>query len=292
MRTEISLTPISFSVIAAHFLICVSLLFWTPLYEITPSRQKVHVQTVSLSPKPPVQKISPMIESPPVGIQSPPPNPVTPPPPAPDPPQPKPQPKVESTPPKPTPKPAVEVPKLNPKSKPKTATVKPKKATPSPTPAKKPATPVKEKAKPSAPPAATQKEKELLAKAQEKIRKMGSSRDKLAATTEVSQLSAPVWIEAIPSSSFEVLSDQESHYRDELAARLKLLLKLPEYGEVRVRLTLTRKGTVDKVEIVSSQNKANRDYIEKTLPSLKFSSFGAHFENASTYTFTLSLSNE
>jgi colicin import membrane protein len=99
-------------------------------------------------------------------------------------------------------------------------------------------------------------------------------------------------IEALPDLSGPALTSGEKHYRDELASRLKLLLKLPEHGAVQLKLTLNRAGKALKVQIVKSVSQANKNYIEKTLPTLVFPAFGSHFENLSEYTFSIQLSNE
>ena len=88
------------------------------------------------------------------------------------------------------------------------------------------------------------------------------------------------------------MGDHEVSYRDELANRLKLLLRLPEYGEVKVKLTIERSGKIAKVLIISSESSANRKYIEKTLPGLTFPQFGTRFGDVDQYTFSITLGNE
>ena len=65
-------------------------------------------------------------------------------------------------------------------------------------------------------------------------------------------------IDAMPGVSF--LNSKEIGYRDELAKRLKLLLKLPEYGEVKIKLTLQRSGKVLKVGSISRKRKQQKSY--------------------------------
>jgi colicin import membrane protein len=90
----------------------------------------------------------------------------------------------------------------------------------------------------------------------------------------------------VPEASYQ------ASYRSELIHRLKLLLRLPEFGEVKVQLTLERSGRVAKVAIVSAESSANRRYIEKTLPGATFPGFGDNFGNEPQYTFLISLSND
>lgn len=143
------------------------------------------------------------------------------------------------------------------------------------------------------------KQRELLAKAQESIAKIDQSRGKIAANklenTLTSHIPSPIsslHIDTLSSEEGKQLNDYEIGYRDELARRLKLQLRLPEHGEVKIKLTLERSGKVLKVIVMSAQSQANRQYIEKTLPALSFPSFGSNFSGIEQYTFLVSLSNE
>lgn len=143
------------------------------------------------------------------------------------------------------------------------------------------------------------KQKQLLAKAQENMAKINVNRDKLAqAKKQTAQgVLAPtalgaLHIDSIQTEGTSALTVREMGYRDELASRLKLLLKLPEHGEVKLKLTLERSGSVEKVIILSAENVSNRKYIEKTLPTLTFPSFGDNFGDHKNYTFLISLGNE
>ncbi|HEV8052196.1 MAG TPA: hypothetical protein VGP47_06860 [Parachlamydiaceae bacterium] len=144
-----------------------------------------------------------------------------------------------------------------------------------------------------------ERQQKLVALAQESIAKISGSSDKGApkrvnatlspvpnaiANLEVDTLSVPKGAPAI--------SYRETTYRDELASRLKLLMRLPEYGDVKINLTLDRSGKVLKVSVISAESKVNRTYVEKTLPGLTFPSFGGNFESAAEYTFPITLSNE
>lgn len=144
-----------------------------------------------------------------------------------------------------------------------------------------------------------ERQQKLVAMAQESIAKISGSSDKGAPKRENVTLSAvPHTIGGLEVDALAVpkgapaISHREMTYRDELASRLKLMMRLPEYGDVKINLTLDRTGKVLKVEIVSTESKANRSYVEKTLPGLTFPSFGANFESAAQYTFPITLSNE
>jgi len=121
-------------------------------------------------------------------------------------------------------------------------------------------------------------------------------RDSAKASTQ--QAKAPSQIAALASEQLVkieaegVFSQREKSYYDELVARLKLALKLPEYGEVKVKLTLTRQGKVTKVQVISSKSRKNKDYIEKMLAHTNFPRFGDNFGSDGEHTFQLNLSNE
>lgn len=142
-----------------------------------------------------------------------------------------------------------------------------------------------------------QRQQKLVAKAQESIAKITGSRDKIpsktANSTPVLHAITHLEIDSLSEIKGDIsLSRYEMSYREELASRLKLLLRLPEYGDVKVNLTLDRTGKVSKVAIVNADSMVNRKYIEKTLPGLSFPAFGTHYASAAEYTFSITLSNE
>lgn len=147
--------------------------------------------------------------------------------------------------------------------------------------------------------AAKAKRQALLNSAQKSIAKIERTHDKLGASQEITQV-APAIPRPIESLQIETLSIEKSQnltpqqigYHEELASRLKLLLRLPDYGEVKIKLTIERTGCFVKVAIVSAESASNRKYIEKTLPTLKYPSFGSHFGSVEQCTFAIALSND
>lgn len=190
--------------------------------------------------------------------------------------------------------------KVTPKPK---ETVKPEKAATAikketPDPVKKAETTKAEPAKPTVDPkaeAAKARKQQLLANAQasmSKTKKVSKAElNQIALMTVPSGLS-DLSIDALPKEPQESMSMREIGYRDELVGRLKLFLKLPEHGEVTIKLTLSRSGKVNKLQIVSSQSAVNKSYIEKTLPDLTFPPFGSNFGDNKEFTFLISLSND
>lgn len=144
------------------------------------------------------------------------------------------------------------------------------------------------------------RQRESLAKAKENIAKIKETSDKINTPklvnldqTEIPKQIEKLQIDALPTGtagSVE-LSSKEMNYRDEMAYRLQLALKLPEYGEIKIKLTVERSGKVAQVQIVTSESPKNRQYIEKTVPSLIFPAFGNNFAHSSQYTFLITLNN-
>lgn len=208
-------------------------------------------------------------------------------------------------PPKPTPPPAkakTAPPKKQPTSKPavskKTVPAKPKEP-----PAKKktiPKSTPKPKVDNSAKEAEKTKRRELLANAQKSIAKMQSAHDTLApkSNTEIASSTIPGRIETLSSQTLAIIdegnsfSEQEHSYHEELASRLKLLLRLPEFGSVKIQLTLKRSGEFVAVSVVNAKSNKNRTYIEKMLPTLNYPGFGDNFTGKDQHTFTINLSND
>lgn len=332
--TDRAFTVIVFSVLGAHFaLILWTIFFSSPsetLLKPPPSR-KFLVQTVELTPPPPIAVAKPPQTAPLVAealikpvekIIEPEPLPpveeaeAKPLPPKPEPK--KPEPKKIETPPKPS-KPPVAPKKVEAKPAPPKAVVKPKppEVKKVEKPAAKPVTPAKtaapkdhsaeklkqqelEKQKEAVQKAEKDRQRKLLVEAEERIAKIAAGHGKVdlgksstLTTAAVPSAITSLHIDALPAISGGVpLTFKEAAYRDELAGRLKLLLRLPEYGDVKVKLTLERSGKVAKVVIESSDSTANRKYIEKTLPGLNFPPFGTNFNSDAQYTFSITLSNE
>lgn len=143
------------------------------------------------------------------------------------------------------------------------------------------------------------KQQALLAKAKESIGKIAKKQDNGGQVSK--QLTAKLdtsykkinglATETIVGTSGE-LSSTEVSYVDMLVARLQSMLKLPEYGEVTISLTLHRTGKVEKLSILQSASRRNREYVEKELPNIVFPGFDKLFTKENSYTFILTLSNE
>lgn len=288
-----SLSAIAISVILAHAALG-AWLAWTGVTSPIPMRprQRVAVQTISLNESKPVAELSkshipePLLEQPkiaaaePVSEEAKPMN---------EAPKPIEEPiKKEETLPGPIPqppKPKAKTEPLRKESKKETLKKEPDK-TPKKTSIKKADPVVAKKKEMPKPDPNLIKKKELLTKAQERIAKIQTTSDKISTGNDPKR----------SEKNFITLNEggggeRENSYREEIASRLKLQLSLPEYGEVKIKLTLNRLGRVEKVTIVSSESSMNREFVEKMLPAMMFPAFGTNFEKAQTYTFTITLGN-
>jgi hypothetical protein len=91
----------------------------------------------------------------------------------------------------------------------------------------------------------------------------------------------------IPSSFLE-----ESNYEETLAQMLHQSLNLPEYGEVKIQITLKQDGSVIHLKVLSAESEKNKTYLEKHLPHLRFPRFSGSLSEKKEHTFTLTFCNE
>lgn len=204
------------------------------------------------------------------------------------------------------------IPKDEIKIEPKKKVIKeiPKAAPPKPQAKSKPK-PIKETPKPTPEVAKAAKPSPKPAPETAKIVKVAQKRDpkKQALLNQVQALAANVKTDAVKTAKKGELKIPEYHpqatiateegsssgeisYRDELASRLQLLLKLPEMGKVQLKLTLSKTGKFVKLVIVSSPSAINKQYIEKTVPTLTLPGFGEQFGGGSDHTFSITLTSD
>jgi colicin import membrane protein len=146
---------------------------------------------------------------------------------------------------------------------------------------------------------AKERQQALISQAQERIAKITPSHDKIATsqTPTLVEMALPgpisnLKVDSASESGVTSFGGREASYHDELASRMKLLLRLPEYGDVKMKLTLDRTGKVLNVAISSAQNANNRKYIEKAVFALSFPPFGNHFGDETQHTFSITFSND
>lgn len=150
--------------------------------------------------------------------------------------------------------------------------------------------------------AARQKVQAHLSKAKENLAKIGETRDKIASNSSINIEMAPLPKELglLQVDAFLTENDgkggawglQEVSYSDEVAYRLKVSLRLPDYGSVKIKLTLERSGKVVKLETVQTQSQKNKAYVESKVPTILFPPFGQRFSSDKENTFTITLQND
>ncbi len=108
--------------------------------------------------------------------------------------------------------------------------------------------------------------------------------------TKPPSLAPPIRLQ-IDTPSADIGTD-DSHYTDHLVDHLRRALSLPEYGEVKIQLSLRQDGTVAKLIVLRTQSEKNKHYLESNLPQLKFPRFDGAYANKKEYTFILTFCNE
>jgi hypothetical protein len=134
----------------------------------------------------------------------------------------------------------------------------------------------------------------LLQELEESIAKIESKSDKGAAAKRApdkSKTFAPILLQ-IDSPLGNDASGEEGDYTDALVSHLHHSLSLPDYGEVKIQLSLRQDGSVAKLVVLKTQSEKNKQYLESNLPRLKFPRFDGAYANKKEYTFILTFCNE
>ncbi len=130
----------------------------------------------------------------------------------------------------------------------------------------------------------------LLKNIEENIAKIGKKADKPSQKKDL-KLDLPQAISSLNIETDKVETVVDIPYEDEIRLFLKASLILPEFGDVKIKLTVKRSGKVTLVEVLKSESKKNKEYLEESLLKLKLPSFGKHFLGLEEKSFTLTLSN-
>lgn len=138
---------------------------------------------------------------------------------------------------------------------------------------------------PSVSPSLLKELEESIAKIEDKSDKQSLSRKTNPKTTL--SIPAPLQIDALPTIELE-----SSDYISILTEHLHASLHLPDFGEVKIELTLQQDGTVAKLRVLKAESQQNRKYLESHLPLLKFPHLSGAFAKKNEHTFTLTFCNE
>ncbi|MBJ7448859.1 MAG: hypothetical protein JHC93_00695 [Parachlamydiales bacterium] len=85
----------------------------------------------------------------------------------------------------------------------------------------------------------------------------------------------------------QLMNPKEMSYLDEVVGALQQSLILPEYGSVKIELTINKNGSVANLKVVSSESSKNKKYIEENLTTFLFSP-----NTTSQSTFSVILCNQ
>jgi len=81
-------------------------------------------------------------------------------------------------------------------------------------------------------------------------------------------------------------------YETILINKLKSSLVLPDFGQLRLSLTLNSDGSIFSYKILNSENHLNSNYIEKALKNITFLPFNKSFASQEQHTFSIVLNNQ
>ena len=108
-----------------------------------------------------------------------------------------------------------------------------------------------------------------LAKSLDRIsepQKKSAAQKQLSVPSKIKGLSVDLKAEVAPGQK----KGERLEFRSELALRLQESLNLPDFGHVKVKLTLSPGGSVEKVEIIEAESLENREYLEMALRNFHF----------------------
>ncbi len=74
----------------------------------------------------------------------------------------------------------------------------------------------------------------------------------------------------VPFPDFGEAENGEGTDEDTLVSFLHTSLNLPEFGEVKIQLTIKKDGSVARLVVLQAESRKNKSYLEKHLPLLRF----------------------
>jgi hypothetical protein len=77
--------------------------------------------------------------------------------------------------------------------------------------------------------------------------------------------------------------ESEGSEEETLASFLQTSLNLPEFGEVKIQMTIKKDGTIARLTVLQAESHKNKAYLEKNLPLLRFPLI---LDKEKTFTFT------
>lgn len=112
-------------------------------------------------------------------------------------------------------------------------------------------------------------------------------------------ISVPKPISELKADAYEIKSEMKAEeeenaleYASLLVSHLKDTLSLPGSGTVKIKLTLSHTGSIERLAVISSDSEVNRLYLEKHLYDLSFPSFTKELSHLKSHTFSLTFCSE
>ena len=85
---------------------------------------------------------------------------------------------------------------------------------------------------------------------------------------------------------------EDTAYLCLMVQTLRKQLKLPREGEVKITMTVSKSGYVEKIRILYAKSEENSRYLERALASLRLPPFSGKFCEKERHTFTLTFRDE
>lgn len=127
----------------------------------------------------------------------------------------------------------------------------------------------------------------ILKQLEESIAKIEQKDDKQCKSSTI--------VTASLSSKVVVASAQEEpglpSYTASLVKELTQILQLPEYGEVKIKITVNPAGKIIELLVLQAESKANKLYLEKCLPNIVLPKYNEKVTLNNEQTFTLTFCN-
>ncbi len=148
---------------------------------------------------------------------------------------------------------------------------------------------------PPAPPPRAKISDSLIRELEESIAKIENKSDKGTASRRAPISSkatlAPIVLQIDMTDASSYSDAGEGDYTDLLVSHLHQHLSLPEFGEVKIQLSLQQDGTVGKIVVLKAESEKNKKYLESNLPRLRFPRFEGTYAKKKESTFILTFCN-
>lgn len=148
---------------------------------------------------------------------------------------------------------------------------------------------------PPAPPPRAKISDSLIRELEESIAKIENKSDKGTASRKTSMSSkaaiAPIVLQIDMADASHYAEAGDGDYVDLLVSHLHQHLSLPDYGEVKIQLSLQQDGTVGKIVVLKTESEKNKKYLESNLPRLRFPRFEGSYAKKKESTFILTFCN-